>query len=259
MFVLIFLAVFPLPLRVDEPAMVAPAHSAHVQPEVAGVVQTVAVREGDSVRQGTELAKLNDWQYREALAAAQSKYQTAISQMDRSLASNDGTEAGIQRVQADYWRTEVDRNRERLERTILRAPIDGRIATAHIEDMVGRSLNPGDTFAEVVDTLHGGVDVAVDEVDIGRLRTGEAAALKLDGVPSRTFHANVEVVSPTAELQGNGRFFYARLLVDNKDGLIRPGMQGRSKIATGWAPAGWVIFRRPALWLWSKVWSWVGW
>jgi hypothetical protein len=81
----------------------------------------------------------------------------------------------------------------------------------------------------------------------------------LEGLPNRTFHAPVAVVSPKAELQGNERVFYARLVVPNSDGAIRSGMQGRSKISTGWMSAGWVIFRRPCLWLWSKLWSWVGW
>ncbi len=257
--VLIFLAAFPLPLRVDGPATVAPAHSARVQPEVAGVVQRVQVREGDAVHQGTVLAKLDDWQYRVALAAAQAKYETAISQMNRALASNEGTEAGIQRVQADYWGAEVGRTRESLEKTLLRTPIDGRVATAHIEDLVGRNLNPGDTFAEVVDTSYASVDVAVDELDVGLLNPGQQAAVKLEGLPTRTFRAAVTVVSPKAELQGDQRFFYARVLVPNDDGVIRSGMQGRSKISTGWAPAGWVIFRRPGIWLWSKIWWWLGW
>jgi RND family efflux transporter MFP subunit len=257
--VLVFLAAFPLPLRVDGPAIVAPAHTAHVQPEVAGMVQSVTVREGDTVRQGSILAKLDDWQYRTALSAAQSKYDTAVSQMNRALASNDGTEAGIQRVQADYWGAEVGRAQERLDRTALRAPLDGRIATPHIEDLVGRSLNAGDTFADVVDTSHASVDIAIDEVDLMRLHSGENAAVKLEGIPSRTFHALVTVVSPKAELQGNERYFFARVLVPNENGLIRSGMQGRGKVSTGWAPTGWVLFRRPAMWLWSKAWSWFGW
>ena len=257
--VFVFLAAFPLQLRVDGPATVAPAHSAKIQPEVAGIVQSVSVREGDTVRQGTVLAKLDDSEYRMSLAAAQAKYETALSQMNRALASNDGTEAGIQRVQADFWKSEVERDQQRMERTTLRAPIDGRVATPHIEDFVGRSLNAGDTFAEVVDTSHASVDVAIDEVDVARLDAGEKAAVKLEGLPNRTFHAPVTVVSPKADLQGNERFFYARIDVPNPQGMIRPGMQGRSKISTGWSPAGWVIFRRPAIWVWGKLWSWVGW
>ena len=257
--VVIFLAAFPLPLRVDGAAVVAPAHSAKIQPEVAGLVKQVDVREGDKVAQGAVLARLDDWQYRLALAAAQAKYETAISAMDQALASNDGTEAGIQRVQADFWKAEVARDQQLLERTLLRTPIAGRIATPHIEDFVGLNLRPGDTFAEVVDTSHADVDVAIDEADIGRVRAGQNSAVKLEGLPNHIFHAPVTVVSPIAGISGGERFFYARLTVPNDDGSIRAGMLGRGKISTGWSPAGWVLFRRPVMWLWSKVWSWVGW
>jgi RND family efflux transporter MFP subunit len=256
---LLFLAAFPLPLRVDGTAVVAPAHSARVQPEVAGVVQGVSVREGDAVKQGTVLASLADWQYRAELAAAQSKYETAVSQMNHALAANDGTEAGIERVQADYWTAEVARARERLQRTLLRSPIDGLIATPHVEDSVGRDLKPGDTLLEIVDTSRASVDVAVDEGDVSLLRPGEKASVKLEGFPTRTFHGELTVVSPKGELQGDERVFFARVSIPNREGLIRTGMEGRGKILTAWKPAGEVFFRRPAMWLWSKLWSWFGW
>jgi GAF domain-containing protein len=256
---LIFLGAFPLPLRVDGPAVVAPAHSARVQPVVPGVVQSVRVREGEAVKQGTVLATLADWQYRGELAGAQAKYRAAVAQMDHALATNDGTAAGILHVQVDYWASEVSRDRERLDKTLLRSPIDGVVATPHIEDMIGRSLNPGDTFAEVVDTSLADVDVAIDEVDVPLLRPGESARVKLEGFPMRTFRGVVTVVSPKAQVEDEERVFYARLSVPNNDGIIRAGMQGRSKIVTGWRPAGEALFRRPGIWLWSKIWSWVGW
>jgi len=257
--VIVFLAAFPLPLRVDGIAMVAPVHSAKVQPEVTGFVKSVDVYEGEKLAQGAVLARLDDSQFRMALAAAQAKYETAVSAMDRALASNDGTEAGIQRVQADFWKTEVARNQELLEKTLLRTPIEGRVATPHIQDFVGMNLHPGDTFAEVVDTSHADIDVSVDEADISRVQAGQNTAVKLEGLPNHTFRAPVAVVSPKAGVVGGERYFFARLIVPNDEGLIRPGMQGRGKISTGWEPAGWVLFRRPAMWLWSKLWAWIGW
>jgi len=256
---LLFLAAFPLPLRVDGPALVTPIRSSHLQPEVAGVVQQVNVREGDFVRQGTILASLADWQYRAELAAAQAKYQTAVSQANRALATNDGGEAGILRAQADYWASEVIRARKRLEKTVLRSAITGVVATPHIEDMVGRSLNPGDTFAEVVDTSLANVDVSVDENDVSLLKAGNKASVKLEAFPTHTFRGEVVIVSPKSQVEGAEHVFYARVRVPNHDGLIRAGMQGRSKVSTGWRPAGRVLFRRPAMWVWSKLWSWFGW
>ena len=105
--VLIFLAAAPLPLRVDGDAVVAPLHSAQIQPEVEGVVSKVYVREGDHVTRGQVIASLADWDARSVLAQAQAKYQMALLQMNRSLAANDGSEAGVQRIQADFWKSEV--------------------------------------------------------------------------------------------------------------------------------------------------------
>src|SRR5260370_15238998 len=108
--VLIFLAGFPLPLRVDGDAVVAPVHSAQIRPEVEGVVSRVYVREGDRGTHDQVIAELADWGARSALAQAQAKYQPALLQMNRSLAANDGSEAGVERIQADYWKSEVGRN-----------------------------------------------------------------------------------------------------------------------------------------------------
>ncbi len=255
----VFLVAFPLPLRVDGSAAVAPVHAAHVGAEVEGVVGQVNVREGESVKKGTVLASLEDWEFQSALAAAKAKYETAVAQMDGALARNDGTEAGIQRAQADYWQSEVARSQQRLNATRLRSPIDGVVATPQIENLVGRKLKFGDTFADIVDNSRALVDVRVDEGDIALVRSGERASIKLDGFPTRTFHGEVAVVSPQAQLQGDERVFYARVSVPNPDGGLLAGMQGRGKISTGWRPAGVVAFRRTAMWLWFKLWNWFGW
>src|SRR5579864_2553957 len=147
----IFLAVFPFPMRVEGSASVSPARLAKIEPEVAGVIRQVYVREGQHVTRGQVLADLEDWDYRAALAGAEARYQTALSEMNRALAHNDGATAGVQRVQANYWQSEVQRDQERLEKTHLRSPVDGWVTTPHVQDFVGQKLAPGDKFAEVAD------------------------------------------------------------------------------------------------------------
>jgi RND family efflux transporter MFP subunit len=254
----IFLAAFPLPLRVDGDAVVAPAHSSKVQPEVEGVVSRVLVHEGDQVKQGQVIAELQDWEYRSALGQAEAKYQTAMLHMNHALAGNDGSEAGIQRVQADYWKSEVDRASVRLDQTKLRSPIDGTIATPHVADMTGRRLQFGDSFAEVVDTSSVLADVGIDYTDTSLLRVGAAGAVKLNSYPTRTFRGTVEIVSPVGVVQGESRVFFARVAIPNADGTIRVGMEGRGKVSAGWYPAGYVIFRHAGIWIYSHVWDWFG-
>jgi len=266
---LVALIVVPWPMRVDGVALVAPAHMAKIQPEVEGVVARVHVREGDPVTRGTVLADLEDWDYRGALAAAEAKRSEAVALMNRALASNDGTEAGIQRVQADYWTAEAERARARLERTHLRSPIDGVVATPRVEDLVGHHLEYGDTFAEVADTRRATVDVAIADSDVALLEQGEAAVVKLDAFPTQTFRGKLEVISPLSHVEEDHRVFYARVAVanDHKDAQMRPGMQGRGKVdvraakyiyPAGWRPLGYVMFRSTAMWFRSKSWSWFG-
>jgi RND family efflux transporter MFP subunit len=256
--VAIFLVAVPLPMRVDGVAAVLPVHMAQIQPEVEGVVRQVFVREGQRVNKGDVLADLEDWNYRTALDQAQARYQTALAEANRALAANDGGTAGVQRAQADFWGAEVQRDRERLEHTHLRSPIEGTVATPHVEDFAGKHLAAGDMLAQVVDSSAVTVDVALDEDDIPLAKAGASASVKLDGFPARTFRGKVTVVSPQSEAQGDSRVFFARVAVANPQNLIRAGMQGRGKVFAGWHPAGFVLLRGPALWLWAKFWSWFG-
>ena len=257
--IVLFLVFFPIPMRMVGDASVAPQSSALIQPEVDGVVRSVSLHEGDAVRKGAVLAELEDWDYRSALAAAQAKYNGALAEMNRALAANDGTEAGVQRLQSDFWSSELERARERLEKTRLRSPIDGVVATPNVETMVGRHLAKGDTLAEVVNTSSAMVDVAIDQDDVAYLKPGAASSVKLESFPTRTFKGNVVIVSPKSEASGDNRVFFVRVRVPNPDGKIRSGMQGRAKVSAGWRPAGYVLLRRPLMWIWSKLWWWFGW
>src|SRR3954469_21235876 len=257
----LLLVLIQIPMRVDGAATVGPAHLAQVQAQVEGTVKKVYVKEGQQVKAAEVLADLDDWDYRASLAAAEAKLNPSSSAMNQALASNNGTEAGVQKIQTDFWRAEVDRARERLDKTHLRAPISGVVSTPHIQSLTGRHLAVGDPFGEIADTSAATVDVAVDENDVALLnhpKNPMGASVKLDGFPSATFKGTVDVVSPKSEASGDHRIYYARVTVPNPDGDMRPGMQGRGKINSGWRPLGYVLLRKPAMWIWSLLWNWFG-
>lgn len=254
-----FLVFFPLPMRVSGNATVASARTARVQSAVDGVVKNVYIREGDFVRQGAALADLEDWNYRTDVAAAQARYIEAVEAMNRALAMNDGTLAGTERVKGDYWKAELARAQERLDHTAIRAPLAGVITTPHVDNAVGRHLTQGDTLAEMVETSHVTVDLAVPEDDVILLQRGESASIKLESFPLRTLQGEVTVVSPEGQVESDHRVFVARVDLPNDDGTIRPGMQGLGKVSVGWHPAGYVFFRGTAMWIWNRLWSWFGW
>ena len=257
--VALFMLLLPIPMRVVGDAEISPKTISKVQAEVDGVVGKVLVHEGDRVAKGAVLAEMDDWDFRTALAATQAKYASTLAAMNKALAANDGSEAGIQRVQADYWKAEVARAQERLDHTKLRSAIDGVVTTPHVETLAGRKLEAGDTFAQVVDTSKATVDVGVDETDIPLLRVGNYAAVKLESFPMNRFRGDVARLSPMSSVSGDRRLFFARVEIPNSKGLLRPGMQGTGKVTVGWRPMGYVFLRAPAMWTWSRLWNWFGW
>jgi RND family efflux transporter MFP subunit len=257
--VVLVLVLAPIPLRVDGTAQVSPDQKQYVRAEEDGVVQKVFVHEGDRVTSGTPLAQMADWSQRAAVATLQARYNTAMAQVAQALVNNNATVAGQRQMEATYLRSELTRATEELSRTTLRAQMAGVVATPYVEDLVGRKLSLGDPIMELVSTESVSVDLAVAERDVSLLRVGDPARVKLESFPARTFSGRVGVVSPASQVIGDDRSFYARIMVPNPDGRLRSGMQGYGKILTGLRPLGYVLFRDPALWAWSKLWGWFGW
>jgi hypothetical protein len=102
------------------------------------------------------------------------------------------------------------------------------------------------------------VDVAIDDTDSAMLQAGSQASIKLNSFPTQTFHGDVLLVSPKGTLVGDSRVFFARVAIANPEGTIRSGMEGRGKVRVGWYPSGYVLFRGPLMWLYSRAWSWFG-
>ncbi len=252
------LIVVPLPLRVVGDASISPSATAHIQALEPGVVSNVYVRDGQSVTRGAVLAQMEDADYEAELAGAQAKYAQAMSAKNAALAANDGAEAGLRRVEAEYWRSEVERNQRRVRRTRLVAPFDGIVVGPQLDVAVGRHLVEGESLCDVVDSRTARVDVQLDEDDLPLLRGAENVALKVDAFPLRTFRGTVALLSPASVPIGDRRAFFARAQVFNDDGLLRAGMKGRGKIKVGWRPSGYVLFRGVGTWLWEKLWSMFG-
>ena len=257
--VVLLLILLPIPLRVAGTAQIAPDQTEYVRAEEDGVVQQVLVHEGDRVTPGTRLAQMADWSQRAAVATLQARYNTAMAQVAQALVNNNASVAGQRQLEATYLRGELARADEELSHTTLRAQIAGVVATPYVEDLAGRKLSLGDPIMELVSTDSVSVDVAVPERDVSLLRVGDPARVKLESFPTRTFSGKVGIVSPASEVVGDDRTFSARIVIPNPDGRLRAGMQGYGKIRTGLRPLGYVLFRDPALWAWSKLWGWFGW
>jgi RND family efflux transporter MFP subunit len=254
----LFLSFFPLPMRVSGDAVVAPQHLVTIAAPVDGNVTAVYVHEGQRVSTGQVLGALNDWQWRADLASTEARYQQAMLVMQNDLA-HSSPQAGADRAQAEFLRSEVARARTRVDSAQLRSPIDGVVVTPELENTAGKHLDAGASFAQVLDLSSAIVQISVPERDTVLLNAGLRAAIKLDSYPQRTWRGQVSVVSPEAKPGDGERTFTVEVPLSNGDASLRSGMTGRAKISLGWRPSGYVLLRRPALWAWRSLWNWIGW
>jgi GAF domain-containing protein/multidrug resistance efflux pump len=255
----ILLLIFcPLPLRISGTAVVAPQSVVTLAAPVEGNIANVYAREGQHVSRGEVLGTMDDWSWRNQLTAAQAKYEAAMLAMQGDLARHS-SQAGEDRTQADYLRAEMERTRLRIANAQLRSPIDGVVMTSDLQNAVGEHLDAGGAFAQVLNLASARINIAVDQQDAHLVKAGQTAAVKLESFPAQTLHGQVFSVSPEARPSGDSRVFYAHVLLPNGNAELRTGMDGRAKISAGFRPAGYVLLRGPALWLWEKLWDWIGW
>lgn len=253
------LLLIPVPMRVSGQAVVDPGQTQYVRAEEDGVIANVFVHEGEEIPSGAPLVQMADWSQRADLASVEARYNTATTEAARALVGNDAPLAGQRQLEANYLRTELSRKDEELARTTIHAALPGTVATPHVENLIGRRVLAGDPLLEMVSTAEVIVDVAVSQRDVLLLRAAAPVRIKLESLPRVILHGRVAGVSTTAQVQGDERLFFARVAVSNPHGQIRPGMQGFAKIGIGLRPLGVFLLRTPALWAWSKIWSWFSW
>ena len=224
---------------------------------VSGVVARLHVRIGDRVERGRLLAELETRelvarrdQAEAALAAAEATAAFAQSDFERrrelrteallSASELDVAErarrvAGEQRAEAA---ASLELARAQLGYARITAPIAGIVASVSTQEgeTVAASLS-APTFVTLVDLERLEVWAYVDETDIGRVETGQAARFTVDTYGDQEFEGRVTAVYPQAEIRDNVVNYVAVVTFDPPRGrTLRPEMTATVRVAQG-APA----------------------
>lgn len=210
-----------------------------VKARAAGELQSLAVREGEAVRRGQTLGRIDPVEARARLAQQQAELEAALAQLQMARKNWTLQQTLLQRqyISRNAFDTtesnhEVAAARVRaaeaalavaakgLRDTELLAPIDGIVAQ--------RFARPGERVAvdarvlSLMDLARLEVTVPVPAADIARVRVGQAVRFQVEGYAGREFAGRVERINPAA-VQGS-RSIDVYVGVDNADGLLRGGL-----------------------------------
>jgi RND family efflux transporter MFP subunit len=252
--VLVVLFLVPWRFRLMGSARVLPVQRAAVTAGVDGVVARVLKLEGDTVKAGEVVAVLENETYAAAAAAARSAYDIAEADLSRFRAAGDAAAAFEAESHRKELAARIALEDERLARTRLVAPVSGVVVTPRVQERVGQHLARGAELCVVADTATMVAEVAIPEEDAAHLKPGQPAEIKLNTFPGRTFAGAVTRVGALVREENKERFVVAEVGVENPDGLMKTGMQGRGKVRVGWSNIATLVLRRPARWLYGKLW-----
>lgn len=172
-----------------------------------GKVVLLPVKEGDQVKKGALIARLDlteeSVQTENALAQSKATYAETEKNLKRSedlfnkgmIAQQDldAARRAYEVAKSQYEASIADAGVKR-DYSVIRAPFSGVIAKKYTE--VGELLVPGKQLVQLVDPDHIYVLATIDEVDVGRLRIGQPAAITVDAFPGEKFNGTIKRISP---------------------------------------------------------------
>jgi HlyD family secretion protein len=225
-----------------------------------GLIDTIAVQEGDTVSRGDLLLALETDEASSSLDEARAaEYSASVTwtQADRArdraaamfdagLASEEQTLAAREAAQTAWasvlrTRAGVDMAEDALGKRTYTAPIDGLVTALNVEQgemaVVGTMNNPGTVLLTIEDMSHLIVRVTMVESEVVDVAPGMPAEITLDALPDTTFDGTVTGVglsSTSASLtSGDVAEYEVTVELLRTDSRLRSGMSAQVEIITG--------------------------
>ena len=153
----------------------------------------------------------------------------AEAQLGVSEAQVRSAEANVKQREATLAQARVD-----LARTRITSPVNGIIIKRSIEkgQTVAASLQAPELFIIAQNLRDMQVEAAIDEADVGRIRSGQKATFTVDAFPGQTFEGVIGQVRKAATNVANVVTYVAVVNFSNTDGRLLPGMTANVRVVT---------------------------
>lgn len=240
-----------------------------ISSEIVAKIEEMPVEEGDAVKRGDLLCRLNDKDFRAAVESGEATVAKLGAAVLQAEAEHEQAERDCQRqarlsevdatseVELSNYVTarkraaailemrkqelveaeaHLRRIREDLKRTIITSPIDGTIAKLTVKEgevvVTGTMNNPGTVIMTISDLSKMQVRVRVDEVDVPLVKADQPAKLYLQADQQVPVAARVvRVASKGSKQLGRDIVYFETLLeVLSTDARIKPGMTANVEI-----------------------------
>jgi len=213
-------------LRADE--------SIVIRPEIAGRIERIAFEEGQRVKKGALLARIDAAETRAVLQSSRTQAELDKQRLDRVADLRKKgfiSQQALDEAQSSHARS-IAKQREdeaKLAKSEIRAPFDGVAGLRQVSE--GAYVAAGTDIArlEKIDQLK--LDFRVPETYLAQLKEGLAVSAAVDSFPQASFPGKIYAIEPSVDEQT--RTVLARARVANPELRLRPGMFARVSLTLG--------------------------
>ena len=242
-----------LPLEERLSGVVKAQNQVAIRPEISAPVTAVLVRSGDAVERGQPLVRLEEDRLRDQLRQAEAALQLAEAeareararvaelearvtrtralareelvshlQVETQEAQLDAAEAAAAQADArvEQARATVQERRTAMSKTIVRAPVSGRVGQRNAE--VGMLVDPGTLLFLIGNLEQVRVEIPLTEAMLSHIEEGQPVRLASESLGGEPLRAELSRISPF--LEESSFSTVGEIDVDNRDGRLRPGM-----------------------------------
>jgi len=215
----------PFPLSAEALGNARANEAVDIRPQITAALVEILFDEGQRVKRGEVLVRLENSEPLADLAAARAALVDSESQYRRSLElfkTRVVSESQLEQLEAqrDADQAAVNAAQARLDHTVIRAPFEGQLGLRRVS--LGSIVSPSTVITTLDDTSLIKLDFDVPEVFLARLERGLTVTAHSAAWPDHQFMG--EVISIDTRVDPVSRTVTVRALLPNSDGHLRPGM-----------------------------------
>lgn len=253
---------------INAPGAIEPKQMVQISAEVSARIMALPFVEGDAVREGDVVCRLDSVDLQARLDAAESRVRSQESQLEGARAELELAQLELGRAQElldtkDIAKTEFDAANTRalqarssmsvieagieaaradvraakrdLENAVIVSPINGRIVNLPMEvgeTVLGTFNNQGSLIMEIADLGKMVMQARIDESSVGLVREGQSADVRLLSYGDRVFEGVVERVGLQRRVFTDGTSYVQAeiLLEQSEDDLLRTGLTSNADV-----------------------------
>ncbi|HXF49931.1 MAG TPA: efflux RND transporter periplasmic adaptor subunit [Verrucomicrobiae bacterium] len=246
------------------------ATEVEISSKLAGRIEVITKEEGDSVAKGELLAQLEHKELSAQLKVAEATIKMTGAQIAQARTNLKNLEDNLKRIEALYKsgsatqqqlediQTKVDGARDQVrslefsreqaaaqknyiqaqvDNAKIFAPISGRIIKKTAEE--GETVFPGSPILTLADLSKVTLKIYLKETEVGLVKLGQPAKVKVDSYPDEEFSGSVSFISPVAEFTPKNiqtkdervkLVFAVKITIPNPEEKLKPGQPADGEI-----------------------------